>query len=232
MPSGEGTVLEVKEISKIYSENAGVRDVSFSSQSGEVLALIGPNGSGKSTLLNIISGILKPDSGQVFLNEMDVKDIKAKKHIGYLPDNITASPHMKTLDLLYMVSDYKYNGGFKDDIEKSIADYKLDAYCGQMFHKLSLGTKKKIGILIAFMGNPDLIILDEPTNGLDTHGIIQLKQSIIEAEQSGSTIIISSHILDFVNTVAKRSLFLKNTRLEKIAEGNADLEEIYKELYL
>lgn len=225
-------MLEIKNVSKIYAPNAGVKDISFSVKGGQILALIGPNGSGKSTLLNMISGVLRPDSGQVLLNEMDVADIKTRGSIGYLPDHITVNPQIKVLDLLYIVSDYKYHGQYKDEIEKYIAEYRLEKYCNEKFYKLSMGTKKKVGILLAFMGTPDLIILDEPTNGMDTHGILQLKSSILKAREQGSIVLISSHILDFVGSIAERSLFLKDMRLAENTEQGADLEEIYKRLYL
>ena len=153
-------MLEIKDIDKIYSEGAGVKGISFSSEGGEILALIGPNGAGKSTLLNMISGVLCPDKGQILLHQRNVSDLETKKNIGYLPDQISVSPHIRMLDLLHLVSDYKYGGNYKDEIDKGILNYHLEKYCNEKFSKLSMGTKKKIGILIAFMGTPDLIILD------------------------------------------------------------------------
>lgn len=225
-------MLEVSEISKLYSENAGVSDISFISQGGEVLALIGPNGAGKSTLLNMVAGVLRPDQGRILLDGKSVWEIQARKHMGYLPDQITVNPQTKLLDLLYMVSDYKYHGGHRDQIEQGIREYQLENYCGVKFHKLSMGIRKKAGILMAFMGMPELIILDEPTNGMDTRGILQLKQDIFEAREQGSTVLISSHILDFVGAIAERSLFLKDMKLGAVAENGENLEEIYKKLYL
>lgn len=225
-------MLEVSEISKLYSEYAGVRDISFQSPSSEVLALIGPNGAGKSTLLNMIAGVLKPDQGSILLDGMDVREIPTRRHLGYLPDQISANPQTKLLDLLYMVSDYKYHGGHRDQIGSGIRAYQLEDYCGMKFHRLSMGTRKKVGILMAFMGMPKLIILDEPTNGLDTNGILQLKQDISDAREKGSIILISSHILDFVGAIADRSLFLKDMRLGAVAEKDENLEEIYRKLYL
>lgn len=225
-------MLEIRSIDKIYSEGAGVKEISFSSEGGEILALIGPNGAGKSTLLSMISGVLCPDKGQILLNQKNVGDLETRKDIGYLPDQISVSPHIKVLDLLHLVSDYKYDGRYKSEIEKGIAEYHLEKYCNEKFSRLSMGTKKKIGILIAFMGTPDLIILDEPTNGMDTHGILELKKNIMEAKEKGSIVIISSHILDFVNSIADRNLFLKDMKIVKIAEKNENLEKIYTKLYL
>ena len=225
-------MLEVSNISKRYTPIAGIKNISFTSDGTEVIALIGPNGSGKSTMLNIISGVLKPDEGHVLLGGLDIHSLSAKRKIGYLPDQIMVNPQVRVSDLLYMVSDYKYNGKYKNEIEEEIEKYCLEKYRSERFYKLSMGIKKKVGILIAFMGKPDVIILDEPTNGMDTHGILQLKESIMDARKSGSTIIISSHILDFVKAIADRSLFLKDMELNTIAASKEDLEGIYKGLYL
>lgn len=225
-------MLEVSGVSKLYSKNTGVSDISFISQGGEVLALIGPNGAGKSTLLNMAAGVLCPDHGQILLDGKSVYEIQTRRHMGYLPDQIIVNPQTKLTDLLYMVSDYKYNGGYRDQIQKGIKAYQLENYCGVKFHRLSMGIRKKAGILLAFMGMPELIILDEPTNGMDTHGILQLKQDIFEAREQGSTVLISSHILDFVGAIADRSLFLKDMKLGAMAGKDEDLEEIYRKLYL
>ncbi len=225
-------MLEVEQVSKIYSENAGVRDICFTLGSGEIVSIIGPNGSGKTTLLNMIAGILKADKGKIALNNMDIEELETRKQIGYLPDTISVNPRIKVIDLLHMVSDYKFNGMFKEEIEKNLITYHLDTYRDQKFGNLSMGIKKKVGILIVFMGAPNLIILDEPTNGMDTHGILQLKNNILEAKEKGSTILISSHILDFVNSIVDKSLFLKDMKLDTIVSNKENLEDIYKRLYL
>ncbi len=225
-------MLKVQDVHKIYSNNAGVKEISFTSEGEEIISLIGPNGAGKSTLLNMISGVLRPDKGQILLNNKNVCELETRKNIGYLPDWISVSSSIKVLDLLYMVSDYKFAGKFKNEIDNSIESYHLENYCNQKFSKLSMGTKKKIGILIAFMGTPDLIILDEPTNGMDTQGILELKKNILEAKAKGSIIIISSHILDFVNAISDRNLFLKDMKIARIVEKKNDLEEIYSALYM
>lgn len=225
-------MLKVKAISKMYSANKGVKDITFSIDSGEVVALIGPNGSGKTTLLNILAGVLKADDGTVCLDGLMNDKIEVRKNIGFLPDSIIINPKTRVLDLLNIVSDYKYKGDYKEEIDKELDAYRISDYKKARFGDLSLGMQKKVGLIIAFMGTPSLIILDEPTNGIDTNGIIRLKDNIREAKEKGSSVVISSHILDFVNTVADRSLFLKNTQLDTIVTGNENLESVYKKLYL
>lgn len=225
-------MLEVKEITKLYSDGLGIKEISFCAKEGEIVSFIGPNGAGKSTILNIIAGALYPDKGDVFLGDENVKDSKTKKDIGYMPDNISVSPKIKMKELLYIISDYKYAGEYKSEIDRAIKDYKIEKYSNKTFRQLSMGTKKKMGMIIAFMGNPRLIILDEPTNGVDTEGILKLKENILRAKQKGSIVIISSHILDFVSAIADRNVFLKNGKIEKIADEAENLEKVYESLYL
>lgn len=225
-------MLKVNQISKFYSDNVGIRDISFTLEKGSVTALIGPNGSGKTTLLNVLAGILKYDSGEVLLDGLKTDELSVRQKIGYLPDMISINPRIKVIDLLYMVSDYKFNGKYKAEIESDLEAYHINNFKNTKFDDLSMGTKKKVGIIIAFMGYPNLIILDEPTNGMDTYGILQFKNSILKAKENKSTIILSSHILDFVNSVADNSIFLKNMKVETIVDNNENLENIYKKLYL
>lgn len=225
-------MLDIKQVSKLYSATTGIKDISFTIESGTVAALIGPNGSGKTTLLNILAGILKCDKGEVYLDGLKIQEIEARRKLGYLPDTIVMNPRIKVIDLLYMVSDYKYNGAFKAMIENDLELYGISEYRNAKIGNLSMGVKKKVGTIIAFMGTPDLIILDEPTNGMDTLGILQLKNSIYKAKCGGSAIIVSSHILDFVGTIAEKSLFLKDTRLNTIVDKKENLEDVYKKLYL
>lgn len=225
-------MLEVTNVDKIYSVNSGIRNISLYAEKGETVAIIGPNGAGKSTLFSIISGVMRPDKGRITVNGLETEDVSTRKHIGYLPDSITVNPQMKMRDLLYMVSDYKYQGKYKEEIDKAITDYQLEKFCDEKFFKLSMGIKKKVGVVIAFLGMPELIILDEPTNGMDTQGILQLKMDIIRAKKKGSVVLISSHILDFVGAVADKNIFLKDMQIERIASKNEDLEKVYKKLYL
>ncbi|SFB70767.1 ABC transporter ATP-binding protein [Butyrivibrio sp. YAB3001] len=225
-------MLEVKRVSKLYSEQAGIKDISFTLEKGNIVALIGPNGSGKTTLLNILAGVLESDSGEVFIDGEKNVDICVRRNIGYLPDKLIINPQTRVIDLLNVISDYKFNGDYKTQIERYIDLYCINDCINKKFGDLSMGLQKKVGIIIAFMGTPKLIILDEPTNGMDTHGILQLKNSILEAKGNGSTIIISSHILDFVNAITEQSYFLKNMELNTVVNNNENLENVYRKLYL
>lgn len=225
-------MLEVREATKLYAHDFGINQMSFSAEKGEIISFIGPNGAGKSTILNIVAGALYPDGGEVLLDGQDVRASDTKKRIGYMPDIIQVNPKIKMKELLYIISDYKYEGRYKPEIERALADYKIVEYSNKKFGQLSMGTKKKLGMVIAFLGFPKLIILDEPTNGVDTEGILSLKDNITKAKENGSIVVVSSHILDFVGAIADRNIFLKNGEIEKIAGDEEDLEKIYERLYL
>lgn len=225
-------MLSVKGVTKNYGHENGIEDVSFSCEAGEVVSVIGPNGSGKSTLLKIMAGVLAADQGSVWIDEHDTADFMTRKEIGYMPDDFELTHDLTVRNFLYMIADYKYGGGFKEDIRRAAGDFEVAEYWNRSFGKLSMGNKKKISMIAAFIGNPKLIILDEPTNGVDASGIITLKQYIETAAQRGSIVVVSSHMLDFVSKIAASNIFLKKGRLIAVENNKRQLEDIYRSLYL
>lgn len=225
-------MLTVKEITKSYAKKDGIQDISFTADEGDVVAVIGPNGAGKSTLLKIIAGVLRADAGSVRIGDLGISDFSARKTIGYMPENYELSHKLTVKCFLYMISDYKFEGKFKDAIDKSIADFGLAQYRDKPFAKLSMGMQKKAAMIAAFIGRPQLIILDEPTNGVDTSGILSLKNYVKAAKEDGSVIVISSHILDFVGSISDSNIFLKDGKIAAIEKCNENLERKYQRLYL
>lgn len=227
-------MLNINSITKVYSNGRGIKKFSLEADKGEVLAFIGPNGSGKSTALKIMAGVMSCDEGTVAINNIDTKEREAKKYIGYLPEEIFVYEKMSIYELLNFTAAVKFNKNLSDEIDESLKKYDLWDYRHQIIKNLSMGMKKKVGIIGAFLGSPELIILDEPTNGLDTKGIITLKEKINYLKEKGSIIIISSHMLDFVGNIKCRAIFLKDGNVvEDIKEGsNVNLENIYSKLYL
>ncbi|MCM1261555.1 MAG: ABC transporter ATP-binding protein [Butyrivibrio sp.] len=226
------SMLTINGVTKCYDGQNGIRDIDFSCKKGEVIALIGPNGAGKSTLLKVMAGVLKADKGCVLLDGCDTREYENRKQIGYMPDKMELAYGLTLKDFLHMVSDYKYDGRFREETGQALSMFGLSDYQNHEFCKLSMGNQKKAAIIAAFMGNPPLIILDEPTNGIDTMGIIALKQAIKAAQEMGSIVVISSHILDFVSTISDNNIFLKDGRIAAVEKENVKLEEKYKELYL
>lgn len=225
-------MLSVNEITKYYDGKNGIGNIHFSCEEGEVISIIGPNGAGKSTLLKIMAGVLKADGGSVLIDGHNTGEYETRREIGYMPDQMELARGLTVRNFLHMVSDYKYGGQFQEEIEQAFSLFGLSAYENQKFHKLSMGNQKKTAIVAAFLGSPRLIILDEPTNGVDTAGIIALKQSVKKAQEKGSIVVISSHILDFVSTISNRSIFLKDGRIAAVETGSEELEEKYRVLYL
>lgn len=224
-------MLTINDVTKCYDGQNGIRDIDFSCKKGEVIALIGPNGAGKSTLLKVMAGVLKADKGCVLLDGYDTREYENRKQIGYMPDKMELAYGLTLKDFLHMVSDYKYDGRFREETGQALSMFGLSDYQNQEFRKLSMGNQKKTAIIAAFMGNPPLIILDEPTNGIDTMGIIALKQAIKAAQEAGSIVFVSSHILDFVSTISDNNIFIKDGRIAAVEKDNLKLEETYKMLY-
>lgn len=225
-------MINVEDVTKIYPDGNGINKVELFVAEGEVISVIGPNGAGKSTLLNIISGKNVADNGLIKLNGNVLNRIERKQIFGYMPDNYEVADHLKAWELVNLISDYKFNGKYKHEMKEDFMKLGLEKYARKRVSELSMGNRKKIAMIIAFMGNPKGIILDEPTNGIDTAGIIFLKEKIEHMKKENCSIVISSHILDFVNAVCDRHYFLKNGEVEKMVGNNADLELIYKELFL
>ncbi|RDY28127.1 ATP-binding cassette domain-containing protein [Lachnotalea glycerini] len=225
-------MLELKEITKLYSKNTGIKDFSLICEENEIVSLVGPNGAGKSTLLGILSGNTLPDYGHALINGKNIRDFATRNFIGYMPEDIKISQKVTARELLYLISDYKYNGSHKDEIEQAIIDYELSEHSDKYFSLLSMGGRKKISMISAFMGYPELIILDEPTNGLDTIGIINLKRDLKVAKQRGSIAILSSHSLDFVSSISDKTVFLKSGRIIRIEPQSNQLEKIYRDIFL
>lgn len=230
-------MLEIKEISKYYGKNRGIMALNLNCKAGEVVSLIGPNGSGKSTSLRGIAGIMRLDEGKVLLDGNDTMFPATKKDIGYLPEKMSVDGKMTPYEVLEMVNVLKndsFYGSEEESIQMMLHDFDLWKERHSKIRHLSVGMRKKLGIIIAFMGFPKLIILDEPTNGVDTKGIITLKKYMQRAKKKNCTILVSSHILDFISTISTTNIFLKDGRVAKIlrcTEG-VDLEEVYKSLYL
>lgn len=225
-------MLSVSGVTKHYDGKNGISDICFSCEDGETAAIIGPNGAGKSTLLKVMAGILKADEGSVLINGYDMREYANRKRIGHMPDRMELSRRLTPREFLHMISDYKYGGRFKEEIEQALSAFGLTEYQNQDFQKLSMGNQKKTAIIAAFLGDPQLIILDEPTNGVDTAGIITLKEYIRAAQKEGKIIVFSSHILDFTDGISDNNIFLKNGRIADATREKGKLEEKYRTLYM
>lgn len=208
-------MLKVENLVKKFGDKYAVNDISFSIGEGEIVGFLGPNGSGKTTTMNIITGFLSYTSGSVTVNGYEILEnpTEAKKHIGYLPDQPPLYPEMTVKEYLNFVYDLK---GCTLNRQKHIMEIceitKIVDIRGRLIKNLSKGFSQRVGIAQALIGNPKIILLDEPTVGLDPKQIIEIR-SLIRALGRDHTVIISTHILSEVQAVCDRILIMNKGRL-------------------
>ncbi len=223
--------LEIKNLKKYYGKARGVEDVSFSVKKGEIFGFIGPNGSGKSTTIRTALSLIFPTSGEIKIFGLDsIKDRSCiAEKIGYLPAEVFYYDNMKVKDLLeYSASFYKVDSSEK---RKMLCD-KLELDINKKIEDLSLGNKKKVGIIQGLQHSPEFIILDEPTSGLDPL-MQQVFFDIIEAEnKKGATVLFSSHILNEVKRLSDRIGIIKDGKMVDIGTLDSLKLNNYKEVMI
>lgn len=208
-------MIEVKNLSKKYGEKLALDNISFSVKKGEILGFLGPNGAGKSTTMNIITGYISSNEGSVKINSHNVLDepLKYKSHIGYLPEVPPLYPDMTVNEYLNFVFDLKNLKLNKKQHIKEICNlFKLSDVFERIIKNLSKGYKQRVGLAGALLGNPPVLILDEPTVGLDPKQIIEIRE-LIKNLGKKHTIILSSHILSEIQAVCDRVLVINNGKI-------------------
>ncbi len=223
--------VEINNLKKYYGKSRGVEDVSFSIDEGEIFGFIGPNGSGKSTTIRSALSLIFPTSGSIKIFGMDFKKDRSKiaKRIGYLPSEVFYYDNMKVKDLLEYSASF-YDVDCKEKREELCELLNLDV--NRKIDDLSLGNKKKVGIVQGLQHSPDLIILDEPTSGLDPL-MQQTFFEIIEKENKrGATVLFSSHILTEVKKLSDRIGIIKDGRIVDIGTLESLKLNDYKEVHI
>ncbi len=209
-------MIEVKNLSKKYGSNLAVDDLSFTVEAGKIYGFLGPNGAGKSTTMNIITGCLAPTSGEVYIAGHSIVEepVLAKSHIGYLPELPPLYTDMTPLEYLTFVAEAK--GVRRDMIAEAVEDVmaKTDIkhVANRLIKNLSKGYRQRVGIAMAMLGDPDIIVLDEPTVGLDPQQIIEIRD-LIRSLGGDHTVILSSHILTEVASVCERIVVISGGKL-------------------
>ncbi len=215
-------MIEVKSLSKRYGKHLAVDDVSFTINKGEVVGFLGPNGAGKSTIMNILTGYISSSSGSVTIDGYDIleQSEQAKRRIGYLPEIPPLYPDMTVTEYLYFIYDLKkVKFPKKAHIDEILRLVKIDNVASRLIKNLSKGYRQRVGIASALIGNPDVLILDEPTVGLDPKQIIEIRELISKLGKN-HTVILSSHILSEIQAVCKRILIINGGHL--VANDTAD----------
>lgn len=203
-------MIEVRNLTKQYGVKKAVDDLSFTVNDGEILGFLGPNGAGKSTTMNILTGYISSTSGQALINGIDILDdpIEAKKNIGYLPEIPPLYLDMTVKDYLNFVYDLKKcRLPRKAHLEDVCGLVKITDVYNRIIRNLSKGYKQRVGLAQALIGNPPILILDEPTVGLDPKQIIEIR-TLIKKLGKKHTVILSSHILPEIQAVCDRVIII------------------------
>ncbi len=209
-------MIEVKGLTKKYGTHTAVSNLSFTIEENQVYGFLGPNGAGKSTTMNIITGCLSATDGTVLIDGLDIYEnaVEAKKHIGYLPEIPPLYVDMTPVEYLQFVSEVKKveKSQRKTQIEEAMAETGIKNVENRLIRNLSKGYRQRVGIAQALIGNPSVIILDEPTVGLDPKQIIEIRELIKNLGEK-HTVILSSHILSEVQAVCDKILIISNGKL-------------------
>lgn len=234
-------MIKVEHLTKYYGDFLAVNDISFEIEKGHVYGFLGPNGAGKSTTMNIITGCLSASAGKVTIGGYDIfeEPLKAKRLIGYLPELPPLYMNETPIEYLTFVGEVKGLSGkaLQDDIERVVEKTGIQQMKKKKIGALSKGYKQRVGIAQALLSDPEVIILDEPTVGLDPIQIIEIRE-LIRSLGEDHTVILSSHILSEVQAVCDEILVISGGRLVafdtqenlKAKLGKASLEEVFIEL--
>jgi len=219
-------MIEINRITRKFEHFTAVDDLSFTVSEGEVLGFLGPNGAGKSTTMKIITGFLAPTSGSVTIDGHDIASdpIAAKSLIGYLPEGAPSYPDMSVQSFLEFIADVRGFSGEekKKRVQKVINDVGLEDVALQTIETLSKGFKRRVGLAQAILHDPKVLILDEPTDGLDPNQKHQVRQ-LIRNLAKDKIVIVSTHILEEVSAVCTRAIIIARGRI--VADGTpAELE--------
>ena len=209
-------MIEVKDLVKRYSKNTAVDHLNFHVQKGQIYGFLGPNGAGKSTTMNMMTGYLAPTEGQILINGYDVAEdpMEARKCIGYLPEIPPLYPDMTVLEYLRFAAELKQvpKNERSTEIERVMDETRIKDMENRLIRHLSKGYKQRVGLAQALLGDPEVLILDEPMVGLDPKQIIEIRELIRGLGQK-HTVILSSHILSEISSICDHVLIISNGKL-------------------
>ena len=212
-------MIEVKNVTKKYGSNVAVDDISFSIQDGEVVGFLGPNGAGKTTTMNIITGFIEQTEGNVIVNGFDTikKPKKAKKEIGYMPEGVPLYMDLTVKEFVtYMAELKKVNKkNKKESVQEILKETGLDTMQQKLIKNLSRGQKQRVSLAGTLVGDPKILILDEPTVGLDPKQITEIR-SLIKNLGKKHTVLLSSHILSEVSQICDRVIIINKGKIVAI----------------
>lgn len=229
--------IQINTINKFYGKQQALTDVSFTLNKGEVVGFLGPNGAGKSTLMKIITCYLQQDSGKVQVCNLDTQeqDLQVKAKIGYLPEQNPLYTNMFIKEYLSFVGEiYKVNN-LNNRIAKIIEQTGLTSEQSKKIGELSKGYKQRVGLAAALIHNPVILILDEPTTGLDPNQLVEIRNLIKEVGKD-KTVLLSTHIMQEVDKMCNRVIIINNGKIvddqliSNYQKNNIDLEDHFRKL--
>lgn len=225
------SVIKLENVTKYYGKNKGIENLTLEVDEGDVFGFIGPNGAGKSTTIRLLMNFIFPTGGNIeILGKNVVKhSTELKKVIGYIPAEVYFYENLKVIDLL------KYSSDLKNVKDQKKIDYLVDAFeldTSKKFGNLSFGNKKKVSVIQALMHEPQILILDEPTNGLDPLVQKTLLELIKEENKKGTTVFFSSHTLSVVQKICNRIGIIKDGEMVKIESYESIKKKQIKKIYL
>lgn len=229
--------LEIKKINKKYGDQDALIDVSFSLKKGDIVGFLGPNGAGKTTLMKIITSILKQDSGDITINGYDTQknEISTKRQIGYLAENNPLYKDMLVTEYLDFVASLYEIENKKDKVKEIIKKTGLEGEIKKKIEELSKGYKQRVGIAAALVHDPNVLILDEPTTGLDPNQLIEIRKLIQEIGQE-KIVLLSTHILQEIPKICNHIIIInkgrivENTRMQNLIKKSNNLEDHFQKL--
>jgi len=210
--------LSIEKVAKRYGETVALHPLSLEVDR-EIFGVIGNNGAGKSTLMKMIVGLLTTGKGKILLGGENVREFpeKVKQQIGYLPESPLLYPRLTPEELLYFIGEIKGVPHFQDEVAFWLETFALTEKRNALLNDLSFGMKKKIALSAAFLGSPPLLILDEPFNGLDVATMEALSEMIVKRHEAGATILMSSHLMSYIDRLCQRVVILKKGKV--VTEG-------------
>jgi len=229
--------ITIEKVNKFYGKQQALTDVSFSLKKGEVVGFLGPNGAGKSTLMKIITCYLQQDSGKVQVCKLNTleEDLQVKSRIGYLPENNPLYTDMYIKEYLLFVGNiYKINN-LRMRVAEIIHQTGLTPEQGKKISQLSKGYRQRVGLAAALIHNPEILILDEPTTGLDPNQLVEIRNLIKEVGKD-KTVLLSTHIMQEVDKICNRLIILNKGEIvddqliSNFTKNNIDLEDHFRTL--
>ncbi|CAA0172302.1 gliding motility-associated ABC transporter ATP-binding subunit GldA [Tenacibaculum maritimum] len=217
--------IQFTEVTKEYNRETAIKKLSFSATKGEIVGFLGPNGAGKSTTMKILAGFIKPTEGSVLVNGINVAKtpIEAQKNIGYLPEHNPLYLDLYVREYLQFQADvYKIH---KNEIEKVLEKVGLKSQAHKKIQELSKGYRQRVGLAAAILHNPDVLILDEPTTGLDPNQLVEIR-ALIKTLGADKTVLLSTHIMQEVEAICNRVIIINkgevviDKHLNELKENN------------